>query len=77
MAKVKFELNRAGVAHLMKSPEMRSVIESYANGISDRAGEGYDIKYGRTRAVAFVQTGTEETAQDNLDNNTLLKAVRG
>lgn len=76
MAKVKFELNRAGVARLLKSPEMREVIESYAGSISARAGEGYTVKYGRTRAVAFVETETEAAAQDNLDNNTLLKAVR-
>ena len=76
MAKTKFELNYAGVGELLKSPEMRSVIESYAAEASHRAGEGYNVKYGSNRVVAFVETGTDAAAQDNLDNNTLLKAVR-
>lgn len=76
MAKMKFELNHAGVAQLMQSPEMRSIIEAEASGIQGRAGEGYDVRYGRDRVTAFVETGTAEAAQDNLDNNTLLKAVR-
>ena len=76
MAKMKFELNSAGVVQLLKSAEMRGVIESEANGMSNRAGEGYVVRYGRDRVVAFVETGTDAAAQDNLDNNTLLKAVR-
>ena len=76
MAKMKFELNSAGVVQLLKSAEMRGVIESEANGMSNRAGEGYVVRYGRDRVVAFVETGTDAAVQDNLDNNTLLKAVR-
>ena len=76
MAKMKFELNHAGVVQLLKSPEMQSVIESEANGVSNRAGDGYQVRYGRDRVVAFVETGTDAAAQDNMDNNTLLKAVR-
>jgi len=76
MAKMKFELNHAGVVQLLKSPEMQSVIESEANGMSNRAGDGYQVRYGRDRVVAFVETGTDAAAQDNMDNNTLLKAVR-
>ena len=30
-----------------------------------------------TRVIASVFTDTDEAAQDNLDNNTLLKAVGG
>lgn len=74
---VRFELNEEGVKQLLMSDEMRNVIASRAAGICERAGDGYNIKYGRNRVVAFVETDTEEAAQDNLDNNTLLKAVRG
>ena len=76
MAKMKFQLNYSGVGRLLKSPEMRNAIESEAAEMRDRAGDGYDVKYGRTRVVAFVETATDEAVQDNLDNNTLLKAVR-
>ena len=76
MAKMKFELNRAGVSRLLKSPEMRSVIEANAASVQKNAGDEYVVKYGKNRVVAFVETGSDEAAQDNLDNNTLLKAVR-
>ena len=76
MAKIKFELNSAGVVQLLKSAEMQGVIESEASGMSNRAGDGYQVRYGRDRVVAFVETGTDAAAQDNMDNNTLLKAVR-
>ena len=75
MAKLKFELNRAGVRNLLRSSEMRGVVESHAGAMRSRAGDGYTVRYGRNRVVAFVETGREESAQDNLDNNTLLKAV--
>lgn len=77
MARMKFELNHAGVVELLKSDGMRKAIEAAATGVSNRAGDGYDVRYGHDRVVAFVETGNEEAIQDNLDNNTLLKAVRG
>ena len=78
MAKVVgFKLNEEGVKQLMMSDGMRTAVEYYAGGICERAGEGYKVKYGKNRVVAFVETETNEAAQDNLDNNTLLKAVRG
>lgn len=76
MAKMKFQLNYAGVGRLLKSNSMRSVIESRASGMQARAGDGYTVRYGRNRVVAFVEPETEEAKRDNLDNNTLLKAVR-
>lgn len=76
MAKMKFKLNYSGVGRLLKSPAMRSVIESKAAAAQERAGDGYSVRYGKTRVVAFVEAATDEAVQDNLDNNTLLKAVR-
>lgn len=73
--KLKFKLNYAGVGQLLKSKEMQDVLKSYADEIGARAGDGYDVYVGRTRANVSVMT--EEAAQDNLENNTLLKAVRG
>lgn len=77
MGNFKFELNSQGVVALMKSSEMQSVLISRAKGIQKRAGDGYDVYVGRNRANVSVRTATDEAAQDNLDNNTLLKAVRG
>ena len=77
MSKMQFKLNPEGVGQLLKSPEMVSVLESYADGIAARAGEGYSVHVGPTRVNVSVRTATDEAAQDNLDNNTLLKAVRG
>ena len=65
------------MAVLIKSGAMISVLESYADGIAARAGDGYDVHVGPHRANVSVRTATAEAAQDNLDNNTLLKAVRG
>lgn len=77
MSKMKFQLNYEGVAELMRSEAMISVLKSYADAIAERAGDGYDVHIGPRRANVSVRTVTDEAAQDNLDNNTLLKAVRG
>ena len=76
MSKVKFELNRAGVRELLRSQEMMSVCKSYADGIRNRAGDGYEVDtfVGRNRVNASVYADTYEARKDNYDNNTLLKA---
>lgn len=74
---VGFKLNYDGVGQLLKSPEMQDVLIGYANEVKNRAGDGYSVHVGPRRANVSVRTGTDEAAQDNLDNNTLLKAVRG
>jgi len=69
---IKFELNYAGVGELLKSSEMQSVLMEAAQGIATNAGEGYKAVQMSTRVI--VVPDTEEAEQDNLDNNTLLKA---
>lgn len=76
MSSVKFELNKAGVKELLKSQPMVDVLKSYAGQVANRAGDGYDVHVGPNRANVSVETVTDEAAQDNYDNNTLLKAVR-
>lgn len=78
MAKMKFKLNRSGVAALMKSNQMQGVLEEKATGVRNRAGEGYkqDIYVGKTRPNAMVYADTYQAKKDNMKNNTLLKAVR-
>lgn len=76
MSKVKFELDRAGVRELMKSPEAMSICKEYASAIRNRAGDGYEVDtyVGKTRANASVYAATYEARRDNYENNTLLKA---
>jgi hypothetical protein len=78
MSKLKFKLNRKGVAELMKSEEMQEVLREYATNIKNRCGEGYeqDMHIGKNRANAMVSAITYQAKSDNLKNNTILKAVR-
>ena len=78
MSKMKFELNRKGVAALMKSGAMQKTLTSYATGIKNRSGAGYkqDVHVGKNRANARVWADTSQAKKDNLDNNTLLKSVK-
>jgi len=78
MSKMEFKLNRIGVANMMKSEEMQKVLEKKASDIKRRCGDGYeqDIYVGKNRANAMVRAETFKAKKDNLENNTLLKAVR-
>ena len=73
-----FKLNRRGVAELMKSNEMQSILTEKASGIRNRCGDGYeqDIRVGKNRANAMVRAATYQARSDNMKNNTILKAVR-
>jgi len=73
-----FKLNRSGVAELMKSNEMQSILTEKASGIRNRCGDGYeqDIRVGKNRANAMVRAATYQARLDNMKNNTILKAVR-
>lgn len=76
MSDFKFVLNREGVRELMQSQEMVDVLTEYATQVAARAGEGYSVYIGKTRANVSVVADTDEAYQDNLDNNTLEKAIR-
>jgi len=78
MSKLEFELNRAGVAALMKSSEMQKILQRHATRIKNRSGAGYeqDIYVGRNRANARVWPETQQAKSNNLKNNTLLKSVK-
>lgn len=74
----KFELNRNGVAELLKSPGMIEILREKARGIQEAAGDGYEISsyVGKNRANVSVKTKTKQAIRDNNKNNTLLKAMR-
>ena len=79
MSKIRVELNYAGVGELLKSQEIADTVKEVAEQVADRAGDGYatDVYQAGTRVIASVYTETEEAMKDNLENNTLLKAVSG
>lgn len=78
MAEFRVELNSAGVQELLKSNEMAGLCRSLAQGIKNRAGEGYMVStyVGRTRVNASVAAVTKAADEDNKKHNTLLKAMR-
>lgn len=78
MSKVDFKLNRKGVANLMKSENIQSVLRQHATKIRNRSGTGYeqDLHVGKNRANAQVWASSYEAKKDNLKNNTILKSVK-
>ncbi len=78
MSKSGFKLNRGAVAELMKSAPMQKILTEKASAVRARCGDGYeqDIYVGQNRANAMVSATTYRAKKDNLENNTLLKAVR-
>ena len=78
MSKVKIVLNKQGMREMLRSQGVHNAIRSEAGNIASRCGEGYAASstIGRERALASVYAETSEAKRDNLDNNTILKAVR-
>ena len=76
---VEIELNSAGIRELLQSEEIRAYCEELAHDVASRAGDGYEVDsmVGKTRANASVYAATAEANKDNLENNTLLKALGG
>ena len=79
MSKVEIELNSAGIQELLKSAEIQGYCEELARGVASRAGDGYEVDtmVGKTRVNASVYAATKEANKENLENNTLLKALGG
>ena len=77
MSKVKIQLNSAGIRELLQSSEIMSVLEQEASSRAASLGPGYSVNtyVGRNRCNAEILAETEEAKQDNLDNNTLLRAI--
>ena len=75
--KVKIELNSAGVRELLQSPEMLALCTSHAESMAAELGSGYEVDafIGHDRAHAIVKAVSAAAIRDNLENNTILKAV--
>lgn len=77
MSKVRIKLNRAGVRALLRSSEIQAMLAQEASSRAAGLGPGYDVSVyvGKNRANARITAETEEAIQDNLDNDTLLRAI--
>lgn len=76
MAKI-FELNRQGVKELLRSDEMAKTLESYASKALSTLGDGYESStyVGKNRVNVAISAATAKAAKDNLENNSILKAL--
>lgn len=76
---LKLTLDRAGVRKLMKSPEMLELCKEIAFDAQSKLGEGYAVTYrtGKTRVNASIVAKTYQAQRENLEENTILKALRG
>jgi len=78
MSNMRFELNKDGVAELMKSPEMMAICKGYADNALGRLGDGYEVSTytGKTRANASIKAVTREAMKEQYEDNSILKALR-
>ncbi len=76
-SKVRIELNSGNIRKLLRSKETKDMLMSKAEDIASRCGEGYEAnaKLMPSREIAFVEAVTYKAKKDNLENNTILKAV--
>lgn len=77
MGKVTVELNREGVRELLRSDAMLSICKEYADAAVSRLGNGYSANTyrGKNRVNAEVTADTYEARRENLESNSILKAV--
>lgn len=75
----KFELDRAGVRELMKDPGIVGECETLTAAAYARLGDGYVMEPRNypERSGYAIYPESREAEKDNLDNNSLLKAVGG
>lgn len=76
---LKVELNRSEVSkQILKGEGTVNLCQQLAKDMQSRAGDGYETSTfkGRNRVNVSVGAGTKEAYKDNMENNTLLKAMR-
>ena len=74
----KIVLRKEEVRGLLLSEGVEQLCKSYADAAVARAGAGYesDTYSGRNRVNASVRAVTFKARKDNMQNNTLLKAIK-
>lgn len=77
-AKIKLELDSAGIKELLNSDEISEECTGIAHEIAQKAGTGYVAEqphHTGQRVAVNVHPETKEAAQDNYENNTLVRAI--
>lgn len=79
MGNIEIELDREGVRELLRSEEMKEICKEYADKALSQLGDGYEVTTytGTNRVNASVHATTYKARKDNMENNTILKAVTG
>lgn len=74
---MEIKLIGVGIRDLLKCDEVKDYLEEKGKEIKNKAGDGYemDSRRGRNRTIVEVKAVTEKAKRDNLDHNTLLKAL--
>ncbi len=78
-SKTSLKLNRTGVRALLRSDEAELFCRNIAQKAADRLDEGYEVTTykGKNRVNASVKAVSYKAKKENLENNTILKAVCG
>jgi hypothetical protein len=78
MANVKIELSSDGIRALLKSNDMKAECEKRANDALGRLGPGYVVTThtGKNRVNASIFAESYAAKRENMENNTILKALR-
>ena len=71
--------NEGPIGDILRSEEMKTVLEDMAGEIAAGLPEGYitQTTTGTSRVNVKIKTDTVEAIRDNLKNNTLLKVIGG
>lgn len=76
--RIVFELDRKGVAELLKSSGLEKALREEARKrCPSRSGYTTSTFKGANRVVAKIEADSPEAKRDNLANNTLLKVLGG
>lgn len=70
-------LDSQAVRYLLYSNNVRDAVNKVGAEITSRAGTGYELNVysGHDRARGVIAPATPDAYKDNMQNNTLLKAV--
>jgi hypothetical protein len=73
----KIKTNNRGYRMLLNGMELQKFCNDLGEQVSKKAGTGYVVttQIGKKRLHTRVAAVTKEAVKDNLENNTLLKAV--
>ena len=79
MGNLKIELSSEGVRELLQSNEMKDICEEHANEALGKLGEGYVVTSmtGKNRVNASIYAESYKAKRENMESNTILKALGG